>query len=628
MVSSGKWFTALGFLTAAALFVFVSPVDAQSQGSLAISSDPQLARKWDQVVQASLQGEDSLPPVGDLFVAQSRLVEWKPGHLVDSILGMELLLSASPPSNRDKLMAVLRSSGDTSRGLTLSHQDRLSEADAVWRNGNVDVAMLLWRKLLNQVSQSGQDESIRPALIARLAVGELLHGHSRSAQSLARSLSESEAVSIGHLHGSTASWNDLLREELDRWEKPSPEELAIVRRRWSLNLPSHLPVKQWFEWNGQFYTASAAGLEMLAHPTAVLPSTQSVELKLVVQASAFVDMPGRGVSTVARNEETCVLRLGTPLLTTGLSKDAQTEPFVVLLDQARPEEPAWQKSGMDIQPEGEWIISGSPCIAGPEIIVPLRSSGRSSGWGLAGLSIELGTTNWTRSVSPLTDSPERPQAGCDCLNCWPPTEADQYLSTQLGPSLLLANVGGKSVIAITRETHEVRWSRVIASSTDQHSETNWFPLLVEGNAAFTLDDSHQVLSLDCRTGLTNWRSRGVQATGIIGRSDDLLIVTGNGIQGLDLSSGRKRWSFSQDTANPQVNAVILRDRLVVSTSDALWLLDAASGLVLQRWDHAAIGLEGLQHLLISGNSLLCWNSNRCVSLEIDRQSQDGSVQAQ
>jgi outer membrane protein assembly factor BamB len=141
-----------------------------------------------------------------------------------------------------------------------------------------------------------------------------------------------------------------------------------------------------------------------------------------------------------------------------------------------------------------------------------------------------------------------------------------------------------SAHALDPQTGEKKWSY---EGTNPGTNLIYAPILGAGDLVYLTTSGGEVVALDSKTGDTRWTAKlgGATETAMAVGSDQLFVVEGGSVRGLDLASGKLMW---QTAAEEYIGAPLVFDNslMIARRQGAVRRLDF-SGAVREEWTVAS-----------------------------------------
>jgi outer membrane protein assembly factor BamB len=572
---------------------------------------------------------------------------------------VDLLIARLPEEIRDELMQETdlqeRASARFSMLSSEEIEQSFREADAHWRMGELAQARRIWNRLAPMNGAREEEFSWRfpvpspehePQVRARLAAADLLQGRRRSAESRRALLEERFPEAEGDLAGMTGTYVSILKTLLEEtrdapaetflpmpesdWLPSQPVRVSLLSREWSVPLfenehsetfriPSRTTsASRPVVWKDVVLIQDASGVRALdlASGTSAWPAGENDPGLLIPDSTvATVPLPPARVQieTASRGGtvdlDWWLGRLGPNWISPGEIPDGAPESRIVALDLDAEGLLQWTRSVREFPSEairGQQIFSGEPLSDGEGCVyVPIRDRQPGDVLSLACLDASFGEPRWiTRIGSVQADAGERPIAGSDRLKI----EGDR----------LLWNIDGLGVLGLDRSDGSWDWLTALPASSrrstagpvnDLHAEPDQVVALSPGRAT----------ALDPTTGAIDWSTELATAPHrILGVVDDVLILSGRDLWGLNRFSGAVLWRRGGEALprSGQGRGLLLGRSILWPTKEELWTVDAFTGQLRQRDFLKQLSqIEG-GHLTLADAHLLITGPERVTSFRI------------
>ncbi|MEM1304627.1 MAG: PQQ-binding-like beta-propeller repeat protein, partial [Planctomycetota bacterium] len=223
-----------------------------------------------------------------------------------------------------------------------------------------------------------------------------------------------------------------------------------------------------------------------------------------------------------------------------------------------------------------WRLAGAPTPGRTRLYVPLVASEAASRVALAAFSMATGRELWRTSIA----------TGGTAATATP-TPTPPIAATLAGDTLYVnTNVG--AVAALDTKTGGLRWVRLYDRSAStaftavEPTTPDAAACVVAGDRILTApNDAESVFALDAATGRLMWASGPIAGRRrLLGVAGKTLVVGGDQVRGLDLDTGRPRYTWPETRKagiRGMGNGCLVAGEVFWPTRDRLLVLDAATG---------------------------------------------------
>ncbi|WP_437231221.1 PQQ-binding-like beta-propeller repeat protein [Planctomicrobium sp. SH661] len=235
-------------------------------------------------------------------------------------------------------------------------------------------------------------------------------------------------------------------------------------------------------------------------------------------------------------------------------------------------------------------LASAPLVAGNSLYISVRSANSPSPAKLICCGLD-GEVRWKAAV-PLD-------------SVVPLGETGDSLAIQ-GDSIIW-NLAGNEVIAVDAEQGIVRWKSPLGEKTSDRSSTSGSSALMVQQGLVLVTGVAGLVALDSQTGAFRWRCPLKDPVSqILGVSENILVVSGISLCGIDLKSGQVLWQTggSEPAIEGFGRGILLEETVLWPTVTELWTVDAKSGRVQQRAAIEQIAGCGGGNLTLSGGTLV------------------------
>jgi outer membrane protein assembly factor BamB len=301
-------------------------------------------------------------------------------------------------------------------------------------------------------------------------------------------------------------------------------------------------------------------------------------------------------------------RMGDPTTARPRATLHESESSIVCLELHRGEgKLVWKVDASALEPQS--AFEGSPLVAQGRAYVAVRKGRPRMQSDVVCLEAETGRRLWSRSV---------------CAAVEDVGQNGSVLSHQLltaGDDAVFLATGLGAIAAVEADTGSLRWV-VTYESGDRDSPANErerrenAPCLFAQNIVVAAPgDSNTLFAIDSRCGTTLWRRvlrGGVEH--LLGTKEGVLIVSGESLWGLSLSTGDVVWSLGY-TDPPSFGfgrGILAGDVVYWPTREDIYVVEQATGRMRRRIPLLARYVESGGNLVLAGDFLAVAQSRRIV----------------
>lgn len=268
----------------------------------------------------------------------------------------------------------------------------------------------------------------------------------------------------------------------------------------------------------------------------------------------------------------------------------------------------WELNSKDVVNNNNYVFEGAPVVEGSNAYVAMTRIDAMAETSVACLDTASGKTKWRTVVCETSNEPgSRVSYNHNLLTLG---EGSVFYCTNLGAIAALDSAGGKIRWLVTYP----RGRRHVPGFTSGMSPDLNPCVYYRGRVFAAPTDNLKLLCLNAETGQKLWEAPWAMSH-ILGVGQGNLIVTGNRVGGIDIQTGKLKWSWPENTAIGYGRGLLAGDFVYWPTKTELHILEQSTGQKARATVPLSerFRLRG-GNLAVAGQNLILAQTDRIVAM--------------